>query len=87
MVPLHTRNAPFCLSVSAPPPGWLQRASRALSAGSRALSAGSRGLSAGIRALPAGPETLLAGSRVGCGEMSRESLIVSADVFFDGLYI
>ena len=46
------------------PPSWLQRASRALSAGFRALSAGSRGLSAGIRALPAGPETLLADSRV-----------------------
>ena len=45
------------------PPSWLQRASRALSAGFRALSAGSRGLSAGIRALPAGPETLFADSR------------------------
>ena len=88
------RSSQLALPGGSRPPSWLQRASRALSAGFRALSAGSRGLSAGIRALPAGPETLLADfrvlsldSRVGCGEMSRESLIVTADVFFNGLYI
>ena len=51
------RNSQLALPGGSRPPSWLQRASRA-------LSAGSRGLSAGIRALPADPETLLADSRV-----------------------